>query len=104
MTIPRFLYVPRINTLGEDKIILETRKFIFWLVKEFESNLHLNEWHEANEANLKEEYTTITIHRKYPICLLCLGAKTDIDTEQIVKIGNRAVDWYVQFYLDEKNT
>ena len=49
MKIPQFLYVPRINTLGHEKIIIETRHSIYWQVLDFGSITERSQYIDDNQ-------------------------------------------------------
>lgn len=103
MNIPQFLYVPRINTLGTDvKLVLETKKNIFWQVFEADSYEEAVEFlHEKMEFFRQSGARALAIHKKYPVILVCLKTDT-IEPKRLEKLGEMACDWYVQFYLENK--
>ncbi len=102
MKIPQFLYVPRTNTLGTTKLILETRKNVYWQIIEFVDRNSLFAWLRENQLDLSSKANTVTVHNKYPYLLLNIGIKTEVTAERLVKLGEMASDWYAQFYLKNK--
>lgn len=106
MKIPQFLYVPKVNTLGHTKLIIETRHNIYWNVLEFGSVAEGLDYLNNNYDSLdKNGVIAINTHQKYPIVLLCIGYMSDdeeLSAAKIVKIGNMASDWYAQFFLRNK--
>jgi len=103
MKIPQFLYVPKINTLGHDKIIIETRHNIYWQGFAFGSITERSQYIDDNQDLMSDwGMLSANIHTKYPILLMCFRCDAELKAEQLVKIGNRACDWYVQFYLRNK--
>ena len=97
MKIPQFLYVPKINTLGHDKIIIETRHNIYWQVLDFGSITERSQYIDDNQDLMSDwGMLSANIHTKYPILLMCFRCDAELKAEQLVKIGNRACDWYVQ--------
>lgn len=104
MKIPQFLYVPRINTLGDDKIIIETRVNAYWLIIEHENLKERGEWWAERQSEIENSKAlTINFHNRYPITLICIGVKGDVTNERLIKLGGIALDWYVQFYFSNKN-
>lgn len=103
MKIPQFLYVPRVNTLGYEKIIIETRNNIYWQVFDFFDIAERTQWLEDHqEEMIDRSLITANIHKKYPVLLLCFFCGTEMKATELIKIGNRACDWYIQFYLRNK--
>lgn len=102
MKIPQFLYVPKINTKGSEKLVIETRINAYWQVLEFETETERAKWYDENEKKLPEVANTVTFHKKYPFVLLNLGVKSKTTTERVVKLGEMASDWYAQFWLRNK--
>lgn len=101
MNVPQFLYVPRINTLGATKLIIETRRQIYWQVVDFFDDRERQDWLENNQHVLQSALA-INAHREYPFLLLCIDVREEIDSDRLVKLGNLASDWYAQFYLRNK--
>lgn len=97
MKIPQFLYVPRINTLAHEKLIIETRLGAYYQVLEFANLPKREEWLIDQMDNIPAN--TIHLHKKYPYLLLCLGVKSEVTTERLIKVGNIASDWYAQFWI-----
>lgn len=105
MKIPQFLYVPKVNTLGNTKLIIETKHNIYWNVLEFGSVAEGLDYINDNYGSFgKNGIIATNAHKKYPIVLLCLGYRSDkeLSIEKIIRIGNIASDWYAQFFLRNK--
>lgn len=105
MKIPQFLYVPKVNTIGNEKIIIETRNNIYWQVVEFGSVAEGFDYISNNYEMLERSgVLAMNAHKKYPIVLLCIGYKSEkeLSSEKLVHIGNMAGDWYAQFFLRNK--
>lgn len=102
MKTPQFLYVPRVNTISETKLIIDTRQNSYWQVLEFETENARSNWCAENETEWKNSANAIVFHKKYPFLLLNTSAKTEIKPDKLVKIGERASDWYAQFWLRNK--
>lgn len=97
---PQFLYVPQINTNGFDKMIIHPKHQVYWRIVEFETAQQQAQWIVDNEDYLAEKgYISVNIHKKYPYILVCVSNGEITDLDKLTKIGNRASDWYAQFWL-----
>lgn len=97
MKIPQFLYVPRINTISDQKMIIETRKGIYFLIYDFESQDELISWLNQNNEMLESDFELIYEHPKYPFLIATLKPKNSVDDSRLNKLSKMAADWYVQF-------
>lgn len=104
MKIPQFLYVPRINTISNEKMVIETRIGAYFQILEFPNTTVREEWLIDCMEDLEAGKIghSIHLHKKYPYLLFSIEVKSEVSSERLTKIGNMASDWYAQFYLKNK--
>ncbi len=103
MHIPQFFFVPTIPNNEGAKVIIHTPSGYVWQVHHF--NTVGERYNFINQKNFSAIATVLNLHKKYPYLLVGVGKMNqvlpDLPSEKIVSIGNRASDWYAQFWFEE---
>lgn len=97
---PKFQYIPHMPHHDGIKVVYSTVINAYWQVFEFKDEQEKAEFILENENKLKESgYFSINFHKKYPFMLACIDAGSVDTTENLVKFGNQASDWYAEHWF-----
>lgn len=100
-TLPEFLFVQKLNSMTNQKLIIETNKNLYFFVFDFNTFKDLEYWLDCNKDYIKNQYQILHKVDTYNLLIATLKPKEYISDEELKNMTKLAGKWCIKFIEKE---